>query len=211
MLNTFFLLAVIILELTHFRHLSTGFFFLLSWSFFTYQHREEIRQDFSSLGSSYWLGALGWTLLLVVEPIVFIVEQAVVPDILPDLENAVEPWRISSPSEADEQSFSQSSHPFNPKSNKGVMKYMSEFWMEFRNNKDMNMNMTLKESVYTLLHTNSANCALKESWSQKNWSFLLGLLWKSFSGLLTGSLVCWLKWNHNTLRTNNIPTSEIHN
>uniref|UniRef100_A0A3P9CNR2 Si:ch211-256a21.4 n=1 Tax=Maylandia zebra TaxID=106582 RepID=A0A3P9CNR2_9CICH len=59
------------------------FFFLLSWSFFTYQHHEEIRQDFSSLGSSYWLGALGWTLLLVVEPIVFIVEQAVVPDILP--------------------------------------------------------------------------------------------------------------------------------
>lgn len=35
--------------------------------------------------------------------------------------------------------------------------------MEFRNKKDMNMNMTLKESVYTLLHTNSANCALKES------------------------------------------------
>ncbi|XP_005471034.1 uncharacterized protein si:ch211-256a21.4 [Oreochromis niloticus] len=105
----------------------TGFFFLLSWSFFTYQHREEISQDFSSLGSSYWLGALGWTLLLVVEPIVFIVEQAVVPDILPDLENAVEPCRISSPSEADEQSFSQSSHPLSPKSNKGVMKYMSEF------------------------------------------------------------------------------------
>lgn len=61
------------------------------------------------------------------EPIVFIIEQAVVRDVLPDLENAVEPWQISSPSEADEQSFSQSSHPLSTKSNKGVMKYMSEF------------------------------------------------------------------------------------
>ncbi|KAM9377882.1 uncharacterized protein KZ484_010173 [Pholidichthys leucotaenia] len=68
----------------------TGFFFLLSWSFFTYQHQEEISQDFSSLGSSYWLGALGWFLLLVVELIVFIAEQAIVPDILPDLERALE-------------------------------------------------------------------------------------------------------------------------
>ncbi|XP_013860988.1 uncharacterized protein si:ch211-256a21.4 [Austrofundulus limnaeus] len=75
---------------------STGFFFLLSWSLFTYQHQEDIRQDFTSLGSSYWLGAVGWILLLVVESFVFIAEQAVVPDIIPDLEIAVEEWRISS-------------------------------------------------------------------------------------------------------------------
>ncbi|XP_004070147.1 uncharacterized protein LOC101158851 [Oryzias latipes] len=68
----------------------TGFFFLLSWSFFTHQHREEILQDFSGLGSSYWLGALGWILLLVVEPIVFIIEQAVVENTLPDLEKSLE-------------------------------------------------------------------------------------------------------------------------
>ncbi|CAJ1057437.1 uncharacterized protein si:ch211-256a21.4 isoform X2 [Xyrichtys novacula] len=74
---------------------ATGFFFLLSWSIFTYQHQEEIRQDLSSLGSSYWLGALGWVLLLIVEIIVFIAEQAVVPDILPDLEKSVESWRLS--------------------------------------------------------------------------------------------------------------------
>ncbi|XP_075944984.1 uncharacterized protein LOC142947342 isoform X2 [Anarhichas minor] len=84
----------------------TGFFFLLSWSLFTYQHREEIRQDLSGLGSSYWLGALGWVLLLVVETIVFIAEQAVVPDILPDLEKAVESWRISSQLKAAKCSFS---------------------------------------------------------------------------------------------------------
>lgn len=42
---------------------------------------EEIRRDFSRLGSSYWLGALGWVMLLVVETIVFIAEQAVVPDL----------------------------------------------------------------------------------------------------------------------------------
>ncbi|XP_029289973.1 uncharacterized protein LOC115009847 [Cottoperca gobio] len=90
---------------------STGFFFLLSWSFFTYQHREEIRQDFSTLGSSYWLGALGWVLLLVVEMIVFIAEQAVVPDILPDLEKAVESWRISSQLKHTKCSFSDGFYP----------------------------------------------------------------------------------------------------
>ncbi|KAM9352405.1 uncharacterized protein ABDE67_007271 [Symphorus nematophorus] len=89
---------------------STGFFFLLSWSLFTYQHREEIRQDVSGLGCSYWLGALGWVLLLVVELIVFMAEQAVVPDILPDLEKAVESWRISSQLKAN-RSFSDSYHP----------------------------------------------------------------------------------------------------
>ncbi|KAM6927153.1 uncharacterized protein PEZ65_010541 [Lycodopsis pacificus] len=90
---------------------STGFFFLLSWSLFTYQHREEIRQDVSGLGSSYWLGALGWVLLLVLEMIVFIAEQAVVPDILPDLEKAVESWRISAQLKAAKRSFSDGYYP----------------------------------------------------------------------------------------------------
>lgn len=85
--------------------LPPGFFFLLTWSLFTYQHREEIRQDFSSLGSSFWLGALGWVLLLLVEPIVFTAEQAVVPDILPDLEKAVELRRNSSQHNAAKSSF----------------------------------------------------------------------------------------------------------
>ncbi|XP_029008968.1 uncharacterized protein si:ch211-256a21.4 [Betta splendens] len=75
---------------------STGFFFLFSWSLFTYQHREEIGGDPSGLGASYWLGAVGWVLLLVVETAVFVAERSVVPDILPDLEEAVEAWRISS-------------------------------------------------------------------------------------------------------------------
>ncbi|XP_061825284.1 uncharacterized protein [Nerophis lumbriciformis] len=75
---------------------STGFFFLLSWSIFTYHHREEIKQHFSSLGSSYWFGALGWTLLLVVETIIFVAEQVIVPDILEDLEKAVQSWRVTS-------------------------------------------------------------------------------------------------------------------
>ncbi|XP_068458383.1 uncharacterized protein [Clinocottus analis] len=91
----------------------TGFFFLLSWSFFTYQHQEEIHQNLSSLGSSYWLGALGWVLLLVLETIVFVVEQAVVPDILPDLEKAVESWRISFQLKAAKRSFSDCYYPGN--------------------------------------------------------------------------------------------------
>lgn len=104
---------------------STGFFFLLSWSFFTYQHREEIRQDFSRLGSSYWLGALGWFLLLIVELIVFIAEQAIVPDILPDLEKAVESWRISAQLKAAKRSFSDGYCPVTHNSNMVPKRYMS--------------------------------------------------------------------------------------
>lgn len=104
---------------------STGFFFLLSWSFFTYQHREEIRQDFSRLGSSYWIGALGWVLLLVVELIVFVAEQAVVPDILPDLEKAVESWRISSQLNSPKRCFSDGYFSGTSESNLTPKRYMS--------------------------------------------------------------------------------------
>lgn len=103
----------------------TGFFFLLGWSFFTYQHRDEIRQDFSGLGSSYWVGALGWFLLLVVEMIVFIAEQIIVPDILPDLEKAVESWRISSQLKAAKRSFSDGYHPASPTSITAPQRWMS--------------------------------------------------------------------------------------
>ncbi|XP_067091380.1 uncharacterized protein si:ch211-256a21.4 [Osmerus mordax] len=61
----------------------TGFFFFLSWTLFTYQHWLDI--TLTSLGSSYWLGALGWLLLLVVLPVVFLVEQCVVPDVISEL------------------------------------------------------------------------------------------------------------------------------
>lgn len=104
---------------------STGFFFLLSWSFFTYQHREEISQDFSNLGSSYWLGALGWILLLVVEALVFIAEQVVVPDIMPDLEKAVESWWNSAKLEAANRSFSDSFNPVIHKSNMPPKRFTS--------------------------------------------------------------------------------------
>ena len=63
--------------------LSLGFFFFLSWTLFTYQHWLDI--TLTSLGSSYWLGALGWLLLLVVLPVVFLVEQCVVPDVISEL------------------------------------------------------------------------------------------------------------------------------
>lgn len=56
----------------------------------------EISDDFTCLGSSFWLGALGWALLLVALPVVFLVEQCVVPDILPDLMKAADGWRGAS-------------------------------------------------------------------------------------------------------------------
>ncbi|XP_034032727.1 uncharacterized protein si:ch211-256a21.4 isoform X2 [Thalassophryne amazonica] len=92
---------------------STGFFFLFTWSLFTYHHQEEIHQDFSSLGSSYWLGALGWVLLLVVELVVFVVEQLIVPDIIPDLEKAIESWRVTSQVKALTRSSSDGYHTGN--------------------------------------------------------------------------------------------------
>ncbi|KAG9335745.1 hypothetical protein JZ751_004174 [Albula glossodonta] len=96
----------------------TGFFFLLCWSLFTNQHWEEISADPSQLGSSYWLGALGWVLLLAVLPVVFLVEQFVVPDPLPDLMLAAEAWwRAAVPPPYGSRSFSeghcQNDQPFN--------------------------------------------------------------------------------------------------
>ncbi|XP_027860956.1 uncharacterized protein LOC114136833 [Xiphophorus couchianus] len=86
---------------------STGFFFLLSWSLFTYEHWKVNNEDFSSLGRSYWLGALGWILLLVVETVVFIAEQAVVPNIIPDLEKAVKSWQSAAQYEATKRALSE--------------------------------------------------------------------------------------------------------
>nr|XP_057931590.1 uncharacterized protein si:ch211-256a21.4 isoform X2 [Doryrhamphus excisus] len=101
----------------------TGFFFLLSWSLFNYEHSEEINSDFSSLGSSYWLGALGWTLLLVVEMIIFLAEQAIVPDVLEDLEKAVDSWRVTS---TPSRSFSDGCcHPADSNSQVASKRYMS--------------------------------------------------------------------------------------
>lgn len=119
------LLAAMILGLTHCSHLSPGFFFLLSWSFFTHQHREEIRQDFSSLGSSYWLGALGWILLLVVEPVIFVIEQVVVPSTLPDLEKNLDALRVDSLLRS-KRSVSVGQHLTNHKSNIAPKRFFSE-------------------------------------------------------------------------------------
>lgn len=105
--------------------ISTGFFFLFSWSLFTFQHREEIREDFSSLGSSYWIGALGWSLLMVVGTFVFLAEQIIVPDIIPDLERSVEEWRVSSKFISNQRSFSDSYYP-HAKSSLIPKRYMSD-------------------------------------------------------------------------------------
>lgn len=105
--------------------ISTGFFFLFSWSLFTFQHREEIRQDFSILGSSYWIGALGWCLLMFVETIVFFAEQMIVPDIIPDLERSVEDWRVSSQFKSNQRCFSDGYYP-RAKSSLIPKRYMSD-------------------------------------------------------------------------------------
>ncbi|KAL0968417.1 hypothetical protein UPYG_G00266610 [Umbra pygmaea] len=101
----------------------TGFFFLLSWSLFTYQHWVQISADFTCLGSSYWLGALGWALLLVALPLVFLVEQCVVPDILPELKMASERWRRASEIPYVKRAFSNIHHHCDVET--GLRRYMS--------------------------------------------------------------------------------------
>ncbi|TSK45822.1 hypothetical protein Baya_4913 [Bagarius yarrelli] len=93
--------------------LPTGFFFLLSWALFTSQHIADIRDDLTRLGTCYWLGAVGWALLLVILPVVFLVEQCVVPDILPELKIKTELWRKGF-AVAHTRSFSDS-YQHNPK------------------------------------------------------------------------------------------------
>ncbi|XP_066557126.1 uncharacterized protein LOC136747810 [Amia ocellicauda] len=65
----------------------TGFFFILCWSLFTRHHKDEITNDITQLGSSYWLGAVGWVLLLGILPVVFVVEQSVCPDPMAEAES----------------------------------------------------------------------------------------------------------------------------
>lgn len=51
------------------------------------------------------------------EMIVFISERSVVPDIIPDLEKAVESWRISSQLKAAKRTFSEGYYPGESKRN----------------------------------------------------------------------------------------------
>ncbi|XP_066525918.1 uncharacterized protein si:ch211-256a21.4 [Hoplias malabaricus] len=97
----------------------TGFFFLLSWALFTNEHIAEIRDDITRVGLSYWLGAAGWALLLAVLPVVFLVEQCVVPDVLPELMRVAETW-WKAPEVAYARSFREAYHH-------GEAKYSSEF------------------------------------------------------------------------------------
>ncbi|KAL6474167.1 hypothetical protein MHYP_G00177280 [Metynnis hypsauchen] len=101
----------------------TGFLFLLSWALFTNQHIAEI-QDITRLGSSYWLGVVGWALLLAVLPVVFLVEQCVVPDVLPELMRAAETW-WKAPEVAYARSFSESYYNKGPNFNNGFKRHMS--------------------------------------------------------------------------------------
>ncbi|XP_067293049.1 uncharacterized protein si:ch211-256a21.4 [Pseudorasbora parva] len=102
----------------------TGFLFFLSWALFTHQNIGEIRDDITRLGASYWLGVVGWALLLAVLPIVFLAEKFVVPDILPELVKATDMW-WTAPEVAHARSFSEGCHHSKHKSHPDFRRYMS--------------------------------------------------------------------------------------
>nr|XP_003201448.1 uncharacterized protein si:ch211-256a21.4 [Danio rerio] len=102
----------------------TGFFFFLSWAFFTHRHISEIRDDVTQLGPSYWLGVVGWGLLLAVLPIVFIAEKCVVPDILPELMESTDIW-WKAPEVAHARSFSEGCHGSEHKFRPDFKRYIS--------------------------------------------------------------------------------------
>lgn len=101
----------------------TGFFFFLAWTLFTHHHIGEIRDDATRLGPSYWLGVVGWALLLAVLPVTFLVEKWTVPDVLPDLIKSADIW-WRAPEVAFARSLSEGSHHLDHKSH-GYRRYMS--------------------------------------------------------------------------------------
>lgn len=102
----------------------TGFFFFLSWALFTHQHIGEIRDDITRLGLSYWLGVVGWALLLALLPVVFLAEKFVVPDILPELTKSADMW-WKGPEIVHARSFSEGCHRSQQKSHPDFKRYMS--------------------------------------------------------------------------------------
>uniref|UniRef100_H3BD65 Uncharacterized protein n=1 Tax=Latimeria chalumnae TaxID=7897 RepID=H3BD65_LATCH len=58
----------------------TGFFFLVSWSVFTRQHKDQLKSDISQFGSSYWLGAVAWICLIVILPATYVIDQFTSPE-----------------------------------------------------------------------------------------------------------------------------------
>ncbi|KAK1788904.1 hypothetical protein P4O66_015808 [Electrophorus voltai] len=102
----------------------TGFFFLLSWALFSHEHVTDIRDDITRLGSSYWLGATGWALLLAVVPAVFLVEQCMVTDSLPDTMRATNGW-WNAPQVAYSCSFIDSRHLGGRHNDMGIRRLMS--------------------------------------------------------------------------------------
>ncbi|MEE6522317.1 hypothetical protein FKM82_020806 [Ascaphus truei] len=55
--------------------LPTGLFFLLGWASFTWQRWEDIQNNRTSLGYSYWMGASAWTILLVILPASYLIDE----------------------------------------------------------------------------------------------------------------------------------------
>ncbi|CAM4734170.1 hypothetical protein PO909_021796 [Leuciscus waleckii] len=102
----------------------TGFFFFLCWTLFTHQHIDEIRDDITRLGLSYWLGVVGWGLLLAVLPVVFLAEKFVVPDILPELIKSTDTW-WNAPEVAHARSLSEGCPHSQHKSHPDFIRYMS--------------------------------------------------------------------------------------
>lgn len=91
---------------------------------FTHQHIGEIRDDITRLGLSYWLGVVGWGLLLAVLPVVFLAEKFVVPDILPELIKSTDMW-WKAPEVAHARSLSEGYPHSQHKSHPDFRRYMS--------------------------------------------------------------------------------------
>jgi len=91
---------------------------------FTHQHISEIKEDITRLGLSYWLGVVGWSLLLAVFPVVFLAEKFVVPDILPELIKSTDMW-WKAPEVAHARSLSEGCPHPQHKSHPDFRRYMS--------------------------------------------------------------------------------------
>ncbi|XP_062919233.1 uncharacterized protein si:ch211-256a21.4 [Mobula hypostoma] len=61
----------------------TAIVYFIPWCSFTYRHKELIKDDFTRLGSAYWMGICSCLTLLVILPSIYLKEQCSLPELVP--------------------------------------------------------------------------------------------------------------------------------
>ncbi|XP_051885511.1 uncharacterized protein si:ch211-256a21.4 [Pristis pectinata] len=63
----------------------TALLYFIPWCSYTSRHKEQIKNDFTKLGSAYWMGICSCLTLLVILPIIYLIEQCTLPEPVPKM------------------------------------------------------------------------------------------------------------------------------